>query len=261
MGQYVKFEAKKLFKTLNVLEQSQLKYSGGRALRKLGFEMKKNVIPRQMKANFRIGEQAAPYTLNSIRYGIVDNNKLELTVNEAEGKGNAPAKYLFPPMVAGGAAYTTRFTKALRAQNYLPNWGYAIPNKSGIGMANKKIPSWFYAQTLAGLASSDTRQGSSSPINLSKRANKKKTTSMGKVVSIPLNTRDVKSKGIFRNERSGQGGIFRVKGDQVTKLFNYTEKEPQVPKTYDYYRLVTETAQQVFPDIWLKEIRAAIDKG
>ena len=65
----------------------------------------------------------------------------------------------------------------------------------------------------------------------------------------------------FRDERSGQGGIFRVKGDQVTKLFNYTEKEPQVPKTYDYYRLVTETAQQVFPDIWLKEIRAAIDKG
>ena len=55
MGQYVKFEAKKLFKTLNVLEQSQLKYSGGRALRKLGFEMKKNVIPKQMKANFRIG--------------------------------------------------------------------------------------------------------------------------------------------------------------------------------------------------------------
>ena len=60
MGQYVKFEAKKLFKTLNVLEQSQLKYSGSRALRKLGFEMKKNVIPKQMKANFKIGDQAAP---------------------------------------------------------------------------------------------------------------------------------------------------------------------------------------------------------
>ena len=129
MGQYVKFEAKKLFKTLNILEESQLKYSSGRALRKLGFEMKKNVIPKQMKANFIIGNQAAPYTLNSIRYGIVDNNKLELTVNEAEGKGNAPAKYLFPPMVSGGAAYTTRFTKALRAQNYLPNWGYCFLNK------------------------------------------------------------------------------------------------------------------------------------
>ena len=56
-----------------------------------------------------------------------------------------------------------------------------------------------------------------------------------------------------------RGGIYRVKGDNVNKLFNYTYKEPQVPKTYDYYRLVTETAQQIFPDIWLKEIRASLD--
>ena len=54
MGQYVKFEAAKILKTLNVLEQSQLKYSGGRALRQLGYEMKRNVIPKQMKANFII---------------------------------------------------------------------------------------------------------------------------------------------------------------------------------------------------------------
>ena len=158
MGQYVKFEAKKIFRTLNLLEQSQLKYSSGRALRKLGFEMKKNVIPKQMKANFIIGNQAAPYTLNSIRYGIVDNNRLELTVNEAEGKGNAPAKYLFPPMVSGGAAYTTRFTKALRAQNYISDKTWAVPNTDQIGLGKNKTPAWFYAQTLAGLASSSWTQ-------------------------------------------------------------------------------------------------------
>ena len=254
MGQYVKFEAAKIFKTLNLLEQSQLKYSSGKALRKLGYSLKSSVIPTQMKRNFIIGEQAAPYTLNSIRYGIIDNNKLEISVNEAEGKGNAPAKYLFPPMVAGGAAYTTRFTKALRAQDYLPETGFAIPNKNGIGVGNRKVPGWFYAQTLAGLASSDTRIGSSSPRNLSKRANTKKTSKMGRVVSVPLG-KTGKEKGIYK---SG-GGIYRVKGDNVNKLFNYTYKEPQVPRTYDYYRLVTETAQQIFPDIWLKEIRASLD--
>ena len=261
MGQYVKFEAKKIFKALNILEESQLKYSSGRALRKLGFEMKRNVIPKQMKANFIIGQKTAPYTTSSILYGIVDNNKLEISVNESEGKGNAPAKYLFPPMVAGGAAYTTRFTKALRAQNYLPNWGYAIPNKDGIGMGDRKIPGWYYAQTLAGLANSDMRQGSSSPRSLSKRANTKKATAMGKVVSVPLNARGIKAKGIYKNEKSGQGGIFRIKGDQVTKIFNYTNKEPQVPRTYDYYKIAIKEAQEIFPDIWLKEIRAAIDKG
>jgi len=254
MGQYVKFEAAKIFKTLNILEESQLKYSSGKALRKLGYSLKSSVIPTQMKRNFIIGEQAAPYTLNSIRYGIIDNNKLEISVNEAEGKGNAPAKYLFPPMVGGGAAYTTRFTKALRAQNYLPESGFAIPNKNGIGLGKKKVPGWFYAQTLAGLASSDRRMGSSSPRNLSKRANRKKTSQMGRVVSVPLE-RTKKEKGIFKSS----SGIYRVKGDNVNKLFNYTYKEPQVPKTYDYYRLVTETAQQIFPDIWLKEIRAALD--
>ena len=254
MGQYVKFEAAKIFKTLNILEESQLKYSSGKALRKLGYSLKSSVIPTQMKRNFIIGEQAAPYTLNSIRYGIIDNNKLEISVNEAEGKGNAPAKYLFPPMVAGGAAYTTRFTKALRAQDYLPETGFAIPNKNGIGVGNRKAPGWFYVQTLAGLASSDTRIGSSSPRNLSKRANTKKTSQMGRVISVPLE-KTGKEKGIYK---SG-GGIYRVKGDNVNKLFNYTYKEPQVPKTYDYYRLVTETAQQIFPDIWLKEIRASLD--
>ena len=254
MGRYVKFEAAKIFKTLNLLEQSQLKYSSGKALRKLGYSLKSSVIPTQMKRNFIIGDQAAPYTLNSIRYGIIDNDTLEISVNEAEGKGNAPAKYLFPPMVGGGAAYTTRFTKALRAQKYLPESGFAIPNKNGIGVGNRKVAGWFYAQTLAGLASSDRRIGSSSPRNLSKRANKKKTTQMGRVVSVPLE-KTGKEKGIYK---SG-GGIYRVKGDNVNKLFNYTYKEPQVPKTYDYYRLVTETAQQIFPDIWLKEIRASLD--
>ena len=257
MGRYVKFEASKIFKTLNLLEESQLKYSSGKALRKLGYSLKSSVIPTQMKRNFIIGDQAAPYTLNSIRYGIIDNNKLEISVNDSEGKGNAPAKYLFPPMVAGGAAYTTRFTKALRAQKYLPESGFAIPNKNGIGVGNRKVPGWFYAQTLAGLASSDRRMGSSSPRNLSKRANRKKTSQMGRVISVPLDQRDVKAKGIYKNEQ--QGGIYRVKGDNVNKLFNYTYKEPQVPKTYDYYRLVTETAQQIFPDIWLKEIRASLD--
>ena len=53
----------------------------------------------------------------------------------------------------------------------------------------------------------------------------------------------------------------RVKGNQVTKIFNYTNKEPKVPRTYDYYKLAIEEAQEIFPDIWLKEIRAAIDKG
>ena len=254
MGQYVKFEAAKIFKSLNILEESQLKYSSSKALRKLGYSLKSSVIPTQMKRNFIIGDQAAPYTLNSIRYGIIDNNKLEISVNESEGKGNAPAKYLFPPMVAGGAAYTTRFTKALRAQKYLSESGFAVPNKDGIGVGGRKVAGWFYAQTLAGLASSDRRIGSSSPRNLSKRANKKKTTQMGRVVSVPLE-KTGREKGIYK---SG-GGIYRVKGDNVNKLFNYTYKEPQVPKTYDYYRLVTETAQQIFPDIWLKEIRASLD--
>ena len=256
MGQYVKFEAKKIFNTLNVLEQSQLKYSSGRALKKLGYSLKTSVIPTQMKKNFRIGEQAAPYTLNSIRYGIVDNNKLELTVNEAEGKGNAPAKYLFPPMVSGGAAYTTRFTKALRAQNYIKDGTWAIPSEKN-GFKGRKTPAWFYAQTLAGLARSNRKVGSSSPIGLAKRANKKKTQSMSRLVSVPVE-KTGKEKGVF----ALGGGVYRVKGNTVqNQLFYYTTKQPTVPKTYDYYRLVTETAQQVFPDIWLKEIRAAIDKG
>ena len=256
MGQYVKFEAKKIFKTLNILQESQLKYSGGRALRKLGYSLKSSVIPTQMKKNFIIGEQAAPYTLNSIRYGVVDNNKLELTVNEAEGKGNAPAKYLFPPMVAGGAAYTTRFTKALRAQNYISDRTWAIPSEKN-GFGNKKTPGSFYAQTLAGLASSNRQVGGSSPIGLSKRANKKKTQSLARLVSIPVE-KTGKEKGVFAKG----GGIYRVKAKTIeNQLFFYTNKEPRVPKTYDYYRLVTETAQQVFPDIWLNEIRAAIDKG
>ena len=49
MGQYVKFEASKIFKSLNILEESQLKYSSNKALRKLGYSLKSSVIPNQMK--------------------------------------------------------------------------------------------------------------------------------------------------------------------------------------------------------------------
>ena len=80
---------------------------------------------------------------------------------------------------------------------------------------------------------------------------------MGRVVSVPIE-KSGKERGLFK----AGGGIYRVKAKTIeNQLFFYTNKEPRVPKTYDYYRLVTETAQQVFPDIWLNEIRAAIDKG
>ena len=77
MAAAVEFNAKKLFKYLNPLAASQLRYAGNIALKRIGFSLAKKEIPDDMERYF---DRPVPFTKRSVNY-TVQNDTLTLRVN------------------------------------------------------------------------------------------------------------------------------------------------------------------------------------
>jgi len=245
MGQYVSFEASKILGKLSLLQKTQLKFTQRRALSTLGREMKSKYLPKEMQKNFKTGKDTVPYTLRSIRWSLPSENILVFSVNPDDSKGNPPSKYLYAPMVGGGQAYITRFTKYLQSQNYIGAGTYAYPiTTSPLVPKNQynNVSGYFYRKVEVGLAKAIKKQGVTS---------KTKTPKNAKFRSI---TKDVTNKI--------SAGIYRVKDGVYAgnKIFDYTTRKPTIPRTFDYYQSIRKQAALRLPVIWRREIRNALAK-
>ena len=108
MARTIEFETERIFRRLNVLEGTQIKYAGGQALKRLGYELKHH-NEMQMAGRF---ENPVPYTLSSVGYEA-NGLELRLYLNKDGSKGNAPATYIYPTDRGSDSslAYRTRFAR------------------------------------------------------------------------------------------------------------------------------------------------------
>ena len=256
MAKYVEFDVEKLLGPLNILQKANFSYAAKQSLKVLGFKAAKEYLPDQMKRRF---ESAVPYTKRSVRYGV-EGQTLTLSVNPDEGKGNAPAKYLYGVMSeAGGPAYPTRFSKWLWDKNLAPKDKFPIPAFNSPAVPRKKgggygPPAWFYSQTQAALARELTRTGNTTVVG----TGRKSVPIRGRVAgSRVFNIRDNSAKGA----KHLYAGVYRVKADkQINQLFRYIDFLPTVPSKLPFHETATDYIKLNLPDELMKQINKSIAK-
>ena len=256
MAKYIKFDVEELLGPLNILQKANFNYAAKQSLKIIGFQVAKKYLPEQMEKRF---DSAVPYTKRSVRYGV-ENQKLTLSINEDDSKGNAPAKYLFGVMSeVGGKAYPTRFAKWLWDKDLAPRNKFpmpafespAVPKRRGF---EDRAPSWFYSQTQAALAKELTRTGTTTVVG----TGRKSVPLKGRIASGRVfNIRDSNAKGA--GDRAS--GIFRVKSEkQINQLFIYRDNIPLVPPRLPFHETATEKVREMLPSILSLQIQKSIAK-
>lgn len=227
MARVLEFETERIFRRLNVLEGTQIKYAGGQALKRLGYELKQH-NEMQMAGRF---ENPVPYTLSSVGYEA-NGLELRLYLNKDGSKGNAPATYIYPADRGSDSslAYRTRFARGIEKLGITPM--FPVPYLGGRGVrlnaAGNMTPGQ-YSQVLAGL---------------------KRRPSV--YFSVPDR----------RNPRPAQEnlkpGIYQRTSKGLNMLFGYLPSTPSVRQPYDFAGITTRLTQQRLPKLLSEELAKAL---
>lgn len=243
----VEFDAETVLKKLLPYERTQVKYAGGRALRRLGYQIR-NHVNDHMATLF---DNPVPYTTSATRYLMLSDSELKLSINrEGGGKGQDPGRYLYPVSTDDTqgvkTAYTTRFTRALRAKGVVGTDYYARPWLPGRGLPKLNqygnVPASFYSATLAGVE----RKGAP--------GNPRTKQSGWRYFSVPDQRH---SAATLTGSNNRKPGIYRVKAGDLQMLFIYSKKQTTVPTIFDWYGLVSSAAAEQFPRLLRLELDLA----
>jgi hypothetical protein len=220
MARTIEFDVERIFRRLNVLEGTQIKYAAKRSLQRFGFEAQQH-LGLQMAGRF---ENPVSYTLGSARYDprlIEDQGSvaLRLYINPDGSKGTAPATYLYPTDRGSGdsTAYTTRFGKGLSK--------IGVTNKFPVPYVGGNMLPSQYKNTLKDLQT----KGST-------------------VFALPNGS----PGGLL------PPGIYKRRGRSAYLLFSLLNQPPQVRQAFDFYGITQRLAQQRLPKLIGEELAKAL---
>ena len=216
----------KIVNRLTKFERTDLPRATRRTINQLGFDLARKDVPQYMNAVF---DRPVPFTLKSLQYKVVSNFEVQLTFKQNVGKGNDPARYLYPVTKGqpGNQAYLTKFTRYVHKAGITSKNLFPIPfeqnlskNRFGNVSQGEYSKVWSGLQTTKGAGK--TNRGFryfSIPDN---RGRSRATSRQGSLFDLP--------KGIYRVKGRGKDG--------VQLLFTYARQHPTVPQIFDYYGFV-----------------------
>jgi hypothetical protein len=151
----IEFDVEKLIGKVDAITATQLPYAGSRAMNQLGWQLKSEAWPGFARRTF---DRTVPFTTGGtgIKGGLLyDHERGSLSVSirldhDAPG-GQDPSRYLRPTSKTGSSQiYVTRFSRLLRAQDYLGNSSAAVGVLSNPALSdeitNGRIRPAFYKQ-------------------------------------------------------------------------------------------------------------------
>jgi hypothetical protein len=239
----ISFDAEALIGRLNILESAQFQYAGTQAMRRLGFKLRTEV-GREMEGTFN---RSTPRTVNSTLYRETGGLSVGIFINPTgDESGQSPASYLYPgstqagPLGTSGPALTTRFTKALRNQGVISSNTWALNWLEGA----EGVPS---PGLLKAILSALNQSGGRLSSNRSKYA-----AGGARYFSAP----DLRSS---KSNTRLAPGLYRVKGrEQPVRLIGYTDKQPVVPRKFDFEGVVRERSRELLPGLLREELARAL---
>lgn len=221
MARVVEFDVERIFRRLSVMEGTQIKYAGGQAMKRLGFEAKQHVS-QWMAANF---EDPVAFTLSSPRY-TATGLETRMFINSVT-KGNAPSEYLYPVSSddAPGrkSVFPTRFNQKLRSKGLTSM--FAVPARGGraVRLGRSGMRPAQYAATLAGLLRDDSSY-------------------------FLLES----GRGLLRP------GIYQRSARTANRLFLLLDSPPTVGTKFNFGALVTSYTRTNLPRLLSEELRKAL---
>jgi hypothetical protein len=239
----ITFQAERLIGRLNAIQATQIKYAGTQAMRKLGFEMRRE-LGQYMTQTFN---GPVPFTINSALYRDTGGLSVGISINPSgDEKGQSPASYLFPLTKEGAQKpLQTRFNKALRLGAMSPNMTalYWLPD-AGTPTRNGSTEPGFLKAILTALSQGGSLKG----------ARSKYGTGGAKYFINP----DMRSPG--KQARHLAPGIYRVKGNSSPeRLMGLAlTSRLRVPTNFDFPEIVRERSAALLPGILRSELDRAM---
>lgn len=196
---------------LTTLEKVRLPDAARRALYETGPHMRQ-FHAREMQSVFR---DPVAYTLRSPRYKVDPSGlSLTLSISEDGSPSQSPAHYLEPAFRQEGrtlgTALTTRFARRLQRAGQIPASSYLVPQPNARlaltrkGRMNQRV----YQSALAALQGNEYAE---------------RYAGSDRYFAIKP------------GDRSGlKPGVYRGKGDTISRLFALLDEPPSVPRTYDW---------------------------
>lgn len=225
-----------VLKGLDLYARTKVPKAARVAIGRLGFDVAKKYVPDRMNMVF---ENPNLFTLKSLKSTVVSDYEVELNFRKDVGKGNDPARYLYPSTV-GAPAYQTKFSRYLHAAGIAPANYYPVPVRSNLRLNSYGKPSQGeYTKAWNGL---QKRYGS-------------QTKGAYRYFSVPDMRAGGQSGGMrFRSvsaRRNPLGnGIYRVKGSSakgsldLQLLFTYAKSKPRTPRIFDYQGFVAKVVER-----------------
>ena len=250
MAQTITHNIDAVLKELDLYARTKVPKAARVAIGRLGFDIANKFVPDRMNMVF---ERPNQFTLKSLNYKVVSNYEVQLDFRKDVGKGNDPARYLYPSTV-GAPAYETKFSRYLHAAGIAPPNYYPIPVKSNLKLnAFGKASQGEYTKAWNGLQS---RYGM-------------KSKGAFRYFSVPDMRPGGQSGGMrFRSvgaRRNPLGnGIYRVKGSSekgtldLQLLFTYAKSKPQTPKIFPYQELVARAVEKRAEGTFRRAFRQAL---
>ena len=216
---------------LTTFERVDLPRATRRTVNQLGFDLAKRYLPGYMKTVF---ESPNNLTMRSVSYKTVSNYEVQLNFRQNVGKGNDPARYLYPVAKTGGEgkkpAYETKFSRYLHKAGIVPYDRYPIPKKQNLNKNSYgKVSQGEYSKVWRGLQST---KGAG------------KTGGGYRYFSVPDNRNRANIMARQGSLFDLKPGIYRVRGrgaGGVQLLFTYAKQKPMVPQIFDYKGFVEKT--------------------
>ena len=215
---------------LTTLQRVDLPKATRRTVNQLGFDLARRDLPQYMRAVF---DRPNTFTQRSVLYNVVSNYEVQLSFKQNVGKGNDPARYLYPVAKTGGAgkkpAYETKFSRYLHKAGIVPSHRYPVPKKENLNKNSYgKVSQGEYSKVWRGLQST---KGAG------------KTGGGYRYFSIPDNRNRSNIMARQGSLFDLKPGIYRVRGrgaGGVQLLFTYAKRQPMVPQIFDYKGFVSK---------------------
>ncbi len=248
MAQTITHNIDAVLQGLDLYTRTKIPKAARVAIGRLGYDLANRFVPDRMNLVF---ERPNQFTLKSLNYKVVSNYEVQLDFMKDAGKGNDPARYLYPSTV-GAPAYETKFSRYLHAAGIAPSNRYPIPVKENLAKNSYgKVSQGEYSKVWTGLSSSRPKRRQKKDLDSSLRFGQSKRRMTGfnpnanfRYFSIPDNR--MMNTSFRQTNLFGLGdGIYRAKGrNDLQLLFTYAKSKPKTPNIFDYQSFVAKVVER-----------------